>query len=238
MAGAVKKVGVISLSFLPRDEWRRTGILKTFVCGICSAAFAAGCGSSGGPVQHGPLQGKPPPGILGRVLTSNEMRGFTGQTNGIDNGAYSWVADLSIAPSRRRSQATTLARRGFIRGVLEHLQSTGGDWALSLVMQFRSTYGAQLNLAAEDASFRAAERHAGQRYIRFPVTEIPGAVGGGIVSLADGQIFVRFVQGPYYYIVARDLPVTATGPIRATVATVIAAADHLYKRVSAPTTAD
>jgi hypothetical protein len=111
-----------------------------------------------------------------RVLTNNELKGFTGSPEGIDTSAGTWLAGEQD-PDLNADQAR-LTRLGFIRGVREDL-SAGATPGLSVVEQFHSTKAASAELAAEIAEDKV---EAGGQYKAFAVPGIPGARGYTLIQ--------------------------------------------------------
>lgn len=175
------------------------------------------------PVASGPTA--PRAGILGRVLTNNELKGFTGSPDGVAANAESWLdgsqdPELSVDQSR-------LTRLGFIRGVCEDL-SEGGASGLSEVAQFPSDQAARAELAGEIAEDKGG---AGGPYKAFAVRGIPDADGFSLVASGSGGVNIAFVKGPYFYLVGQEVG-PGTGSVSSDTANLIAAAEHLYHRVS------
>jgi hypothetical protein len=163
--------------------------------------------------------------ILGRVLTNNELTGFRGSPQQIATNARSWLGgkqdpDLYVDQSR-------LTRLGFIRGVREDL-SDGGTAGLSEVAQFRSDKAARAELAGEIAEDKGG---SGGPYKAFAVSGIPDVDGFSLIAGGSGGINIAFVKGPYFYLVGQELG-RDTGSISSGIANLIAAAEHLYHRVS------
>jgi hypothetical protein len=62
------------------------------------------------------------------------------------------------------------------------------------------------------------------------VPGIPGARGFGVIAAGNqGGINVTFVKGSYYYLVGQELSGQAP---KSSIASLITAAQHLYRRVS------
>jgi hypothetical protein len=167
----------------------------------------------------------PRAGILGRVITNNELTGFGGSPHQIATNARSWLGgkqDPALYVDQSR-----LTRLGFIRGVREDL-SDGGTAGLSEVAQFRSDEAARAELAAEIAEDKGG---SGGPYKAFAVPGIPGAEGFSLIAGGSGGINIAFVKGPYFYLVGREVG-PGTGSVSSDTANLIAAAEHLYHRVS------
>jgi hypothetical protein len=208
---------------------RRVAILSVALC-----AWLTGCGASHTSASHSTSASttnaataapvSPSAGILARVLTNNELKGFTGSPEGIDTSARTWLAGEQ-APDVNADYAR-LTRLGFIRGVREDL-SAGATPGLSEVEQFHSAKAASAELAAEIAKDKTG---AGGPYKAFAVPGIPGARGYTLIQGGQGGINIAFVKGPYYYLVGQELAPSES--INAAIASVTAAAQHLYHRVS------
>jgi hypothetical protein len=207
------------------------------VC-LTLCAWLAGCGASHRTTSSTissttttttvPVASTPTPpraDILGRVLTNNELTGFRGSPQQIATNARSWLGghqdpDLFVDQSR-------LTRLGFIRGVRENL-SDRGTAGLSEVAQFRSDTAARAELAGEIAEDKSG---SGGPYKAFAVPGIPVADGFSVIAGGSGGINIAFVKGTYFYLVGQELG-PDTGSISSGIANLIAAAQHLYQRVS------
>jgi hypothetical protein len=167
-------------------------------------------------------------GVKGRVLTAGELAGFKpagNRTLGVD--AASWAASGGTPASRRSSETTRLTGLGFVAAISEHLQPTSGGAAegLSIVEQFRSAGSARTELAYQ------VKQGTGPGVTTFAVPGIPGASGFGGSSSETTGMNVAFSKGAYYYLVGAGWPTgTSSTPTRAEL---IAAAQHLYNRVTA-----
>jgi hypothetical protein len=207
----------------------RVAILSVALC-----AWLTGCGASHTSASHSTsastttaataAPASPPAGILGRVVTNNELRGFTGSPGGIDTTARSLLASEQ-GPDINANYAR-LTRLGFIRGVRENL-SAGATSGLSEVEQFHSAKAASAELAAEIAEDKTG---FGGPFKAFAVARIPGARGFTLIEGGQGGINIAFVNGPYYYLVGQELAPSES--INAAIASVTAAAQDLYHRVS------
>jgi hypothetical protein len=164
-------------------------------------------------------------GILGRVLTNNELKGFTGSPQPIATNARTWLdgeQDPELYVDRSR-----LTRLGFVRGVRENL-SDGGAGGLSTVAQFPSNKAARAELAGEIAEDKNG---SGGPYKAFAVPAIPDADGFTLIASGSGGINIAFTKGPYFYLVGQEVG-PSTGPISSDTANLTAAAKHLYRRVN------
>jgi len=164
--------------------------------------------------------------LSARVLTARELVGFT-HTGIVASGinAASWVEDEELPPIQTAKEATRLEHLGFVGAVRELLAPVNGGLAegLSIVEQFRSPRAAGTELAAQ---LMMGKTH---RAGAFTVPSIPGAGGFGGLSGQTTGYNVAFADGSYYYLVGAGF---SRGAANApTQADVVAAAQHLYRRV-------
>jgi hypothetical protein len=152
------------------------------------------------------------------------VEGIHGIPGGIDTTARSLLASEQ-GPDINANYAR-LTRLGFIRGVRENL-SAGATSGLSEVEQFHSAKAASAELAAEIAEDKTG---FGGPFKAFAVARIPGARGFTLIEGGQGGINIAFVNGPYYYLVGQELAPSES--INAAIASVTAAAQDLYHRVS------
>lgn len=178
---------------------------RALLYGVVSVVLLAGCAGShqtglqAASVTQSATPARPPAGILDRVLTNDEMRGFGGHPNGVDDGVSSWLADLAMPTSERPALAAWLNDHGFIRGVFETLLNQAGDTGGSRVMQFEADDGALDDLAAEEDDYQEYARRDGRHYMAFTVSAIPGAAGHRVVApqrrdlhqVYDGALLLR-----------------------------------------------
>lgn len=209
--------------------WRR-GVI---VVGTLVVGFLGGCGGSShkagtaNATATATSAGAPaavPAGMLGRVFTNNELKGFTGSPGGIFTSARTLLA--SYQDPNVNTDYARLTRLGFIRGVRENL-SEGATSGLSEVDQFHSVKAASAELAAEIAEDKSG---VGGPYKAFTVPGIPGAQGFALIEGGQGGVNIAFVKGPYYYLLGQELAPSES--VNAATASVTAAAQHLYRRVS------
>jgi hypothetical protein len=203
----------------------------TTICLVSTAAvLLAGCGGSGG--GHKPASVKPaadtaPAGIRGRLLSNNELAGFTSAGVAVYTTAHAWVSSPNDQQSAAQTSAekAMLTREGFRAGAVENLTGGAQDGGLSIVEQFRSYAAARGALAyyVSDQKKRQVEASDG-KYAAFKVTGIPGAVGYSLGG-ATGGINIAFARADYYYLVGRE------GGSPRDIAGLKAAANHLYKRM-------
>ncbi|MBV8218808.1 MAG: hypothetical protein JO325_10115 [Solirubrobacterales bacterium] len=202
------------------------------LCGALTGALLAGCGSSShktATTQRAPAPAKPAPGFVGRVLTNNELPGFTGSPTTPESSVVTWVIESGFPADQQASEEKRLTRLGFVQGLSEDLMD-GSTPGLSVVEQFRTPLQARAENAYGAAQF--PKENAGQgKYTTFAVPGIPGALGYGVIaSGGHGGINIGFAKGPYAYAVGEELG--AQGSPTASIADLIAAAQHLYRRVS------
>lgn len=103
----------------------------------------------------------------------------------------------------------------------------GNAPGLSLVEQFHSDRAATGELAAE-----TAESKASAQFKPFAVPAIPGARGLALIQEGQGGINIAFAKGPYYHLVGQELA-SGESTTKASIASLIAAAQRLYQRVTA-----
>jgi hypothetical protein len=168
--------------------------------------------------------------MQGRLLTANELSGFSGTPRPPATSASLWVTETDSGESTPR-QATVvkqLTRTGFVAGDTENLTGGAGD-GLSSVEQFKTAQEAQAEVKSEAAQF--SNDVAGQgKVILFSAPGIPGARGYGVISPASGGgINISFAKGPYAYVVGQQVSGQA---INTAEAKLITASRHEYARVS------
>jgi hypothetical protein len=209
----------------------RRGVI---VVGTLVVGFLGGCGGSSHKAATSnatatsttaSAPAAPPAGILGRVFTNNELKGFTGSPGGMYTSARSLLGGYQ--DPYLNTDYARLTRLGFIRGVRENL-SQGATSGLSEVEQFRSAKAASAERAAEIAEDKSGR---GGPYKAFIVPGIPGARGFTLIQGGQGGVNIAFVKGSYYYLVGQELAPSES--INAAIASLTAAAQHLYRRVSA-----
>jgi hypothetical protein len=155
------------------------------------------------------------------VLLAGDLSGFIPQAYRAPNtSAQSAVAEFP--PERRASEAAKLKALGFIASITEQLGPAQGSLAtgeaISLVEQFRSTHGANGEVAAQIKQALARGETA------FAVPGIPGARGFGSRTASPPDANVAFSVGAYYYLVGFG----SSAPTRSQL---ITAAQRLYRRV-------
>jgi hypothetical protein len=112
-----------------------------------------------------------------------------------------------------------LTRNGFRAGAREDLRN-GLTPGLSVVEQFKSPQAARAAMAFYDAQNKSG---AAGGFKSFSVPGIPGAKG--LTDVTNHGVTVAFTGGYYYYMVSQ------AGGGGAAIATMNAAALHLYHRV-------
>jgi hypothetical protein len=175
--------------------------------------------------------GAPPTlrGVFGRVLAANELAGFKPQGRRLlGTNATGWVVETEVPASQQARETARLQGLGFLAGIKERLTPTTGTTAegLSIVEQFRSPSAALAELAAQSRMAKAAGP-----VTTFSVAGIPGAFGFGGSRRENSGENVAFTKGSYYYLVGAGWPTATHSP--PTRASVIAAAQRLYRRVHA-----
>jgi hypothetical protein len=174
------------------------------------------------------LEGRHSAGATGPLRSSTHgprARGFRTGFSASAINAASWVEEEELPPIQTAKEATRLEHLGFVRAVRELLYPVNGGHAegLSIVEQFRSPRAAGTELAAQ---LMMGKTH---RAGAFAVPSIPGAGGFGGLSGQTTNYNVAFADGSYYYLVGAGFSRgTANAP---TQADVVAAAQHLYRRV-------
>ena len=141
--------------------------------------------------------------------------------------ARSWVTAEQLPPSQLDAEFARLTRLGFIRGAREDL-TMGNTPGLSLVEQFHSDKAAAAELTAQTAESKTSA----PQFKPFAVPGIPGARGFALLQQGQGGINIAFAKGPYYYLVGQELA-SGESNTKASIASLIAAAQHLYQRVTA-----
>jgi len=207
------------------------------VCGV-AAALLAGCGSgshttdssqtSSTPSSTAPST--PVSTMQGRLLTGNELPGFTGSPSSPDSSVSQWVADTDsgLSASQQAPVVRQLTKLGFVAGDNENL-SDGAFSGVSLVERFKTAQDARAEVRYEAAQF--PKNVTGQGTIStFLVPGIPGARGYAVVNGDTGGANISFAKGPYAYVAGQELLGGET--LNTAKAKLIAAARHEYARVS------
>lgn len=211
---------------------------QTTLCLVCTAAvLLAGCGGSSHKASSTssvptssttPAASATPSGIRGRLLTGNELAGFTSGGVAVYTTAQEWLSNPNDQQPAAQAAAekAMLTREGFRAGAVENLTGDGTpDGGLSILEQFRS-----LRAARDALAFYISQQKEPQvqstdgTYASFKVSGIPGAVGYSLGG-ASGGINIAFTHGNYYYLVGRE------GGSPPDIAGLRAAARHLYQRV-------
>jgi hypothetical protein len=163
----------------------------------------------------------PRTGLVARVLTNNELPGFTAsQPPTVQTNPRLYLAGDESGPQLATDTAR-LERLGFKGAVNENLNGSGVP-GLSVVEQLGSVAAARSELASNVRSLKTA----GGTYATFPVSGIPGAVGYSISSPQGVGINILWADGPYYYLVGEELSTL----VKSSQTALIAAARHLYQR--------
>jgi hypothetical protein len=203
----------------------------------CAAiVLLASCGGSSHEAST-PSGGSAPPtgapagartgGIQTRVLTSNELAGFTSGGVSVYTTAREWLSSPNDQQPRDLAAAekAMLTHQGFRAGAIENLTGPPPDEGLSVVEQFRSVAAARAALAFYISQQEAPKvQRAEGSYASFRVSGIPGAVGYTLGG-AGGGANISFTRGDYYLLVGRQ------GGSPSDLAGLSDAARHLYDRV-------
>lgn len=168
-----------------------------------------------------------------RVLQPSEFQGYVvPRPPPVVRSTAAWAAAAEgLTGSQVAAESPRLRRLGFVAGVAEHLHGVFPVMveALSLVEQYRSAARARAELAYQYARDRSVAGSPGQKFTRFRVAGIPGAMGWKTSDPSFVGINVLIADGPFYYVVGAGFPPSAhNAPSRAQV---ITAATALYRRV-------
>ena len=205
---------------------------------FCGAAVVllAGCGSSShktnasatSSTSSSPATSKPL-SMQARLLTGNELPGFTGSPSSPETSASQWVSetDSGLSASQQAAQVKRLTRLAFVAGDSEDLND-GSTAGVSSVEQFKTAREAQAEVDAEAAQFLKIVARQGT-ISQFTVPGIPGARGYAVVS-GSGGVNISFAKGPYAYVAGQELLGGET--LNTAKAKLIAAARHEYARVT------
>jgi hypothetical protein len=154
---------------------------------------------------------------------NNELAGFKSVGVSIYHSPSSWISGAPGVPAdQQAAEKAMLNRDGFRAGARENLQNSATP-GLSVVEQFRSPRAARDAFALYRSQFKAPGATSGA-YAPFHVPGIPAALGFSLGG-SGGGINIAFSDGAYYYLVGR------VGDSPTTIASLIAAAQHLYHRV-------
>jgi hypothetical protein len=207
------------------------------LCGA-AAVLLAGCGGSSHKTSSAPTSGtpsapaasKPTSAMQGRLLTRNELSGFTGSPGSPDSDASRWVSvtDSGLSASQQAAEVKRLTKLGFVVGDSEDL-SDGAFAGLSSVERFKTAQEAQVEVNYEAAQF--SKNAAGQGTISaFRVPGIPGALGYAVVNGGTGGVNISFAKGPYAYVAGQELLAGET--LNTAKSKLMAAAEHEHARAS------
>jgi hypothetical protein len=161
-----------------------------------------------------------PADIKGRLLTANELGGFTSSGETVYSTIRSWVTADQLPPTPAAAETEMLRRTGFRRAAREDLINGGNTGGLSVVEQFRTAQAARAALAFYVGLAKTPDPGM---FKPFTVHGIPRAYGLG--DTENSGVNIAFSDGPYYYLVGE----MGGGPT--TIAELNAAALHLYRRV-------
>jgi hypothetical protein len=206
------------------------GLRRVLLVGVVASVMLAGCGGSGHKTSTAATSAPATTAattantstssITSRVLTSNELNGFTGSQPSVHHTASAWLAHTQNPSVPVASETKRLTSLGFIAGATENLAGPNGRPGLSLVEQFKTPAGARSELANELKVFKATV----PGYKPFAVPGIPGAFG---YSAQGPGLNVAFASGDYYYLVGEFVSAVSAS----SEATITAAAKRLYRRV-------
>jgi hypothetical protein len=221
--------------------WLALGAIAPVGCGsshkgTTTAARTPTLSTSRGapPPPPGGPPGPPPAAaraIAGRTLLAGDLPRFAPRgDSALAATAASWVrqSEAQAPRAERRARIKLLRRLGFVAGVQERLEPSGGGGAesISVVERFASPSGARTEQQAQVARLKKNGLTA------YTVASIPGAQG---LATGSGGPFVglnvAFTRGAYFYVVGLGYP-AGTSPPPATRAQLTTAAQRLYARVS------
>jgi len=197
------------------------------------AVILAGCGSaSKSPTTHSTVVSAPPTtsasaaaprsGLATRVLTNDELPGFTAsQAPTVEHDLRLYLVGSGDTGAQLTADVARLKRLGFKGAVSENLSAPGQD-GLSVVEQLGSASAAHSELTDDVQEVKGV----GGTFGTFPVSGIPGAVGYSLSSPQGAGINVTWADGPYYYLVGETISTLQ----KSSEDTLSIAALHLYRR--------
>jgi hypothetical protein len=193
------------------------------VSGALAALVLAGCGAG----SHKTPASPPLRELSDRVLGAGELSGFRPDGGRVASNATTWVDADHITAKQMAEEEARLVRLEFVDGLIERLVPVSGSGeGLSIVEHFQSAGEAQTELGLQIGVVRMSGQVAA-----FAVPAIPGARGFALHGPRTSTLAVLFADGAYYYSLGASW--STAGPSPVTRASVIAAAQHLYNRVSA-----
>lgn len=207
------------------------GLRGVLLVGVVASLMLAGCGGSSHKTSTAAtsapattastttIASTSASGIASRVLTDNELPGFTGSQPSVDYTVSAWLAYTQTPSVLVASETKRLTRLGFVAGATENLTGPSGRSGLSLVEQFKTAGGARSELANKLKVFKTTA----PGYEPFPVAGIPAF---GYAAQGPG-LNVAFASGDYYYLVGEFVSAVSAS----SEATITAAAKRLYRGV-------
>jgi hypothetical protein len=205
------------------------GLRRVLLVSVVASLMLAGCGGSShktstaatsAPATTAATASTSTSSITSRVLTSNELNGFTGSQPSVDHTVSAWLAHTKDPSVPVASETKRLTRLGFIAGATENLTGPHGRDGLSLVEQFKTPGGARSELANKLKVFKATV----PGYEPFAVPGIPGAFG---YAATGPGLNVAFASGDYFYLVGEFVSAVSSS----SEATITVAAKRLYRDV-------
>lgn len=163
---------------------------------------------------------RPAADIRARLLTGNELGGFTSDGVTIYPSARSWLSADQLPRPLAAAEKAMLRHSGFREAAREDLINGGNTGGLSVVEQFRTPQAARTALAFYVMLIKQGETGT---FKPFSVRGIPQAQG--LTDVNNSGVNIAFSDGPCYYLVGE----MAGGPTA--VAELNAAALRLYRRV-------
>lgn len=207
--------------------WPRTSWLMFVTALLAGCAGTASATAVSDASTTAASTGRALSGIRARVLTSNELAGFTSSGVAVFSTPQKWVANPNNQQSAARAAAekTMLTRDGFKTGAIENLTGPAPDNGLSVVEEFRSPAAARDALVFYVSQQKERNvQSADGAYASFKVTGVSRAVGYTLGGAAGGAN-IAFTQGASYYLVGRQ------GATASDLAGLTTAARHLYQRL-------
>jgi hypothetical protein len=193
----------------------------------------AGCGGSGkSATTHSTVTSAPPTtaasaaaprtGLATRVLTNDELPGFTAsEAPTVEHDPRLYLVGSNDTGAQLTADLARLKQLGFKAAVSENLSAPGQD-GLAVVEQLGSARAARAEVAGDIREVKGL----GGTFGTFPVRGIPGAIGYSLSSPQGAGINITWAVGPYYYLVGETL----SSLQKASENTLSVAALHLYRR--------
>lgn len=191
-------------------------------CGGSSKSAGTHVSSTSAPASTSTTATTPASGLEARVLTSNELSGFTAQPAPVERNPRLYLIESSESGSQLAADTARLKRLGFKGAVSENLNAPG-QAGLSLVEQLGSVSAARSEVTGDIQHVKSQ----GGTYATFPVSGIPGAIGFSLSSSQGDGINITWAAGPYFYLVGE----TISSLDKSSEEALNAAARHLYQRL-------